>query len=143
MNTNKTTEKQIKKIFSDKLNVTTSADLDNRILANSINTLENLNHPSTNKFITITKFAAVFIFISAIVIFIVSQSPEQETAKPQAASMTQTPSEMVSTLRLNIAFREGGMDSVDEQFEKAEKRVRPGLNKRLTVEELLCELNGC
>jgi hypothetical protein len=44
-------------------------------------------------------------------------------------------------MSLNLAYRQGGMEAVDKQYEKAFKRTGPRPEK-LTVEDLFAELNG-
>jgi hypothetical protein len=58
--------------------------------------------------------------------------------KPQ-----KTPAELTSVISLNMAFRDGGMDAVEQQFQKAEKRVCSTTKERLTIDQLLCELSEC
>ena len=143
---NKNTEKHIKQVYTNKLPVTTSSDLDKRVLANSINTLENtkIANPA-NIWLTIahsriTQIAAVFIVISAICLF--SLSENNGTGSGIAAQAT-TPSELLSLVSLNTAFREGDMEAVEKQLDRAEKLTKPKQNERLTIDQLICDLDGC
>ena len=71
-------EKHIKDIYANKLQVTTSADLDKKILTNSMNTLEELKNKKSAKSVPniwriimtsrITKFAASVVIIIAVIL---------------------------------------------------------------------------
>jgi len=105
-----------------------------------------LNICSTFVMSRITQAAALLIVLSAICLLTLSHrgEPEQHGASgPEVLARYKTPGELVSFAAINMAFRNGGMQAVEEQFDKAETIVKPGLNKRLTVEELICELDDC
>ena len=150
----KNTEKHIKDIYTNKMQVTTSSDLDKRVLANSMSTLEEVKSESSaniqpNIWVIvaksrITQIAAMFIFLSAICLLTLSDKGEPEQHETTIAVRAKTPSELVSLISLNIAFRDGDdMEAVEKQFDKAERKVRPGLKERLTIDQLICELDGC
>ena len=153
----KSTEKFIKDIYTDKLQVATSSDLDKRVLANSMNTLEKVKSENSadiqrNIWVIvarsrITKVAAVLILLSTICLLTLSDKGEfeqPETTGVKVAVRAKTPSELVSLISLNIAFRDGDdMKAVEEQFDKAERKVRPGLKERVTIDQLICELEEC
>jgi hypothetical protein len=152
----KSTEKHIKKVYTNKLQVTTSSNLDKRVLANSMSTLEKVKSVNSaniqwNIWVIlaksrITQVAAVLIVLSAICLLTLSDKGEPEqhkTTGSEIAAISETPAELVSAITLNMAFRDGGMQAMEKQFEKAEKKVKPGLKTRLTVDQLICELDGC
>jgi hypothetical protein len=94
----------------------------------------------------ITQVAASLIVLSAICLLTLSHRDaieQYEVSGPETVARYKTPSELVSFAAINMAFRDGGMQAVEEQFDKAAKKVKAGLNERLTVEELICELNEC
>lgn len=152
----KNTKKLVRDIYTNNLRVTTTNDLDKRVLANSTSVLEKLNSQNLantrpNIWLTITKspltrLAAVLVVLSAIYFFASSDNNEfdRHTADaPQIADIPEeTPAELVSVIRLNMAFRDGGMKAMEEQLEKAEKKVKPDSKTPLTVDQLICELNG-
>ncbi|MFH1614647.1 MAG: hypothetical protein ABIG61_06155 [Planctomycetota bacterium] len=152
----KSTEKLIRDIYKNKLQVTTNSDLDKRILANSMSKLDkvkngNLANAQPNIWRMVTKsrigqIAAVIILLLAIYLLTVNDRDgleQHKTIVSQNVAIFETPAELVSAITLNMAFRDGGMPAMEKQFDKAEKKVKPGLKTSLTVEQLICELNGC
>ena len=147
----KSTEKLIRDIYTNKMQVTAGSDLDKRVLANSMNVLEKLrslnsanSQPNILVIIAgsrITRVAVVLIVLSAICLLTLSD--KGEIIESEVAVIYETPAELMSVISLNMAFRDGGMQAIEKQFDKAEKKVKPGLETRLTVEQLICELNGC
>ena len=94
----------------------------------------------------ITQVAVVLIVLSAIRLLTLSDKgklEQHETTGLEIAVISETPAELVSAIMLNMAFRDGGMQAMEKQFDKAEKKVKPGLKTRLTVDQLICELDGC
>ena len=92
----------------------------------------------------ITKLAvAAALVLGVLRLTVVEIGVPEQTKINEAAARSETPAEMVSILSLNMAFRDGGMEAVEEQFEKAEKRVKSGLKENVTADELICELGGC
>ncbi len=156
MKRNKRTEKLVKDVYTNKLQVTTSSLLDKRVLANSMSTLEkvkSVNSANIQRNIWviiaksgITQVAAVLVVFSAIGLLSLSDKGElgqRKTTGSKMAVISKTPAELVSAIVLSIAFRDGGMQAVEEQFDKAEKKVKPSLKMHLTVEQLIRELDGC
>jgi len=94
----------------------------------------------------IIKLAAAAVVIVAVCWLAARQKevPQQPgTNKAAAATIFETPAELVSIISLNMAFRDGGMEAVEEQFDKAAKKVKAGLNENISIDELICELDGC
>ncbi len=95
----------------------------------------------------IIKFAAA----AAVVVltacwFIMSDryEPKQhQTNRPVVAANPKTPAELVSVISLNMVFRDGGMKAMEKQLDMAEQKVKPGLKERITISQLLCELENC
>jgi len=153
----KSTEKFIKDIYTDKLKATTSSNLDKRVLANSMSTLEKIKSKKlANSELSIWRIiaknkagqmAAVIILILAISLFIINDQGklEERRFKDSIAITTEpeTPAELVSSITLTKAFQDGGMRAMEQQFDKAEKKVKPLLKTHLTVDQLICELDGC
>ena len=156
MKKTKSTGKFIKDIYTSKLRVTTSSDLDKRVLANSMNVLEKVKSKDSAKTqrdiwaiaarSRITQVAAVLIVLSAICLLTLSDKgePKQyETAGTEVAVISETPAELVSAISLSMAFRDGDLKAVERQFDKAEKKVKPSLTEQITIDQLICELEGC
>lgn len=92
----------------------------------------------------IGQIAAMIIVVSAICLVTLSDKDElerYETAVPGVAAKTEMPAKSLSLISLNIAYRKGGMEAVEKQYEKAFNRTGPRFVK-LTVEDLFMELNG-
>ena len=94
----------------------------------------------------IAQVAAAVILLLAVCRFIASDraGPEQQATNGQlVAANSQTPAELMSVISLNMAFRDGGIEAMEKQFDKAEKRVSPMLKEQMTIEQLMCELEYC
>ena len=152
----KNIEKHIKNIYANKMRITTSAELDEKILTNSMNTLEELKNKksaviSPNIWIIIaksrmTQFAAVVVVALALCWLAVSNTGELEQDRingSAVAVISETPAELMSVISLSITFRDGDMEALERQLDRAERKVRPGLTERLTIDQLLCELEEC
>jgi len=150
----KSTEQVIKNIYTNKLQVTTSSKLDKRVLTNSMSTLDKVKseksvspQPGIWNIVArsrIIQIASVIIVISAISLVTLSENDElerYETAVPGVAAKTEMPAKSLNLISLNIAYRKGGMEAVEKQYEKAFNRTGPRPVK-LTVEDLFMELNG-
>jgi len=68
---------------------------------------------------------------------------QQDTNRPAVAVRSETPAELVSAISLSMAFRDGDMEAMEKLFDKAEKKVKAGLKERITIDQLLCELEEC
>ena len=87
----------------------------------------------------VTKFAAAAVIIIGIGLhaFLVHQGPGEPPEPPYVKS----PTKMTTAMSLTMAYRRGGIDAVDEQFEKAIRMLGPR-PLRLTLGQLLSENNG-
>ena len=87
----------------------------------------------------LVKLAAAVIIV-AIGLLIIHQIPHRhEPAK--MSRMTKSPAEMLTMASLEAAYRHGGMEEVERQFEEAMELLGPRPAK-ITVKELLAEFNG-
>ena len=95
----------------------------------------------------IIKFAAAAAVVVLLVCwFAISNigKPEQQDMNGQVVAVaSKTPAELMSVISLNMAFRDGGMKAMEKQFDTAEQKVRPGLKERITISQLICELENC
>jgi hypothetical protein len=95
------------------------------------------------------KFAAAAVVVTAISLacwFAIGNTskPKQQSTQENVVAITpETPAKLTSVISLNMAFRNGGMKAVETQFAKAEKKIKPGLKERITIDQLMCELGEC
>ena len=89
----------------------------------------------------ITRIAAAAVIIVVVGFFAVHQGPDEQIDKRGVPHVARSPVEMLTAVSLNIAYRKGGMEAVEEQYNKVSKVVRPR-SKRLSVQQLLAEFNG-
>jgi hypothetical protein len=66
--------------------------------------------------------------------------PEEPPGHPQQA-VGQTPAQMVSMIALSTAFRRGGMEALDQQCERALKKLGPRPNS-VSMQELLKDMDS-
>jgi hypothetical protein len=88
----------------------------------------------------IIKLAAAAVIIIAITFFSIRQDQDRQEG-PGIGKATRTPAEMMTAMSLTIAYRKGGMEAVEEQYDKAYKQLGPR-PKSLSVEQILSEFNG-
>lgn len=67
----------------------------------------------------ITKLAAAAIVVIAIGLFISHRGPDEKIGKPVTSRVERSPAEMMTLISLNVAYRRGGMEAVEEQCLKA------------------------
>jgi hypothetical protein len=60
---------------------------------------------------------------------------------PQTVSVAKSPAEMLTAMSLNMAYRRGGIEAMDEQSSKAFEMLESKPAKA-SIQELLVELNG-
>ena len=86
---------------------------------------------------------AAVIAIVAFVILLTHRRPEKHTAPPvvTAANTVQSPTKMLSVLSLSLAYRQGGLDAVDEQYKKAFELLGQK-NTNISIADLLNDKNG-
>jgi len=89
---------------------------------------------------SITKFAAAAVIIVAISFFVFHKEP-LEQQRSQKVIVTKSPAEMLTLRSLKIAYRNGGIEAVETQCEKAIEKL--GLKpERISVQELLEDIIG-
>ena len=88
----------------------------------------------------ITRLAAAAVIIAAVGSLIAYRSSrKQEYA--QVASAAQSPAKMMTAISLTMAYRRGGMEAVERQFDKALKMLGPR-PASISLQELLENFNG-
>jgi hypothetical protein len=88
----------------------------------------------------ITRIAAAAMILIAVTFFSIRQDQDRQE-QPGIRKATQSPAEMMTAMSLTIAYRKGGMEAVEEQYDKAYKQLGPR-PKSLSVEQILSEFNG-
>ena len=79
-------------------------------------------------------------------LFFVGHGQEEQIEsqpKPQVVrslEVVKSSSKLTTLFSVNMAFRDGGIEAVEKQFDKAERKVRTGLKERVTIDQLICEL---
>ena len=97
-------------------------------------------HPNMQLFLWVrllVRVAAV-IAIVTFVILLMYKGPEKHIVKPIATvtDTVQSPTKMLSVLSLSLAYRQGGLDAVDEQSNKVFKMLGQK-NTNVSIGELL------
>lgn len=84
--------------------------------------------------------AAAAVIIVAVGLLMVYRNPPVQQP-PGIASAAKSPAEMLTAMSLNMAWRRGGIEAVDEQCNKAFEMLgsKPA---KASIRELLAELNG-
>ena len=131
----------------EKPHVTTGDAMDKRTLDNSFAAMDETiraNKPSAARIILrskMAKLAAAAIIIVAVGLLMVYQNPPVEQQPPKTVGPTKSPAEMLTAMSLNLAWRRGGIEAMDEQSSKAFKMLgsKPA---KATIKELSVELNG-
>jgi ethanolamine utilization protein EutQ (cupin superfamily) len=123
--------------------------MDRRVLDDSFTAMEETlgaNKPSSRRIILQSRAtrlaAAAAVIIVAITLLMVRQGPpEQHSRQTVATNMEKSPAKMLSMMSLNMAYRRGGIEAVDEQSNKAFEMLgsQPAI---VSVKELLAESNG-
>lgn len=89
----------------------------------------------------ITKLAAAAVIIIAVGLFLVHRGPDEQIKPTEVAKAAKSPAEMMTMASLNIAYRQGGIEAVEEICDRAFKMVGPR-PASLTVKQLLAEFNS-
>ena len=89
---------------------------------------------------TITRITAAAVIIIAVTFFSIRKE-QDEQEQPEVRKSTQSPAEMMTAMSLTIAYRKGGMEAVEEQYNRAYKLLgpRPG---SLSANQIFAESNG-
>ena len=84
---------------------------------------------------------AAVIFVAVSLLMVYRNPPVQQQPPQKTISVTKSPAEMLTAMSLNMAYRRGGIEAVDDQSKKAFKMLgsKP---VETTIEELSVELNG-
>jgi hypothetical protein len=88
----------------------------------------------------LVKIAAAALIILGVSIF-VTREDTGEQEQSNIVEATKSPAEMMTAMSLTIAYRKGGMEAMEEQYDEAYKQLGPR-PKSLSVEQMLSEFNG-
>jgi anti-sigma-K factor RskA len=85
---------------------------------------------------------AAIVAVIALVLFLIPRLPSKRV-EPMVATFVEdrSPVKMLSVLSLSLAYRQGGLDAVDEQCKKASELLGQK-NTTISIGELLNENNG-
>jgi len=88
----------------------------------------------------LTELAAAAVIIIAVSFFSIHQDQDKQE-RPRIGKVKQSPAEMMTAMSLKIAYRKGGIEAVEEQYNKAFKQLgpRPG---SLSAKQIFAESNG-
>jgi len=132
----------------EKPQVKTGSEMDKRTLNDSFAAMDKTiraQRPSTPGIILqsrMAKLAVAAVIFVAVSLFMVHQNPPVQQQSPkETVSAEKSPAEMLTAMSLNMAYRRGGIEAVDDQSNKAFKKLgsKPA---KATIEELSVELNG-
>jgi hypothetical protein len=140
------TENIEKFVRGGKPDVTTGRQMDKRVLDDSFGAMDETiraKKPGAARIILrsrATRLAAAAVIIVAIGLFTLQWDP-REQEPPQTPDVAKSPAEMLSVMSLNMAYRRGGIEAVDEQSNRAFEMLgsQPA---RVSIDELLAESNG-
>ena len=142
-------KENIEKFVRDrKPDVTTGRQMDNRVLADSFAAMDKTSgerKASAARMVLRGRMgrlavAAAAMIIAGVGLLMVYQKPPVQQP-PRIASAARSPAEMLTVMSLNIAWRRGGIEAVDEQSNKAFEMLG-SQPVRVSIRELLTESNG-
>ena len=118
-----------------KQHITTSRQMDKRTLDDSFAAMEQTiraksadHKPSTARIIILSRMmkltAAAAVIIVAISFFIAHQEPSEQGIT-RVLEIVESPSEIMTMKSLTIAYRQGGIEGIENQCEKALKILGP------------------
>ena len=88
----------------------------------------------------ITKITAAAVIILAVSFLSTHQDPGK-LEQPGIAEVTKSPVEMMTAISLERAFRQGGIEAVEEQCKQAFKPIAPRSGSS-SIKQILAEING-
>ena len=88
-----------------------------------------------------TKAAAAAVILVAVGLFFIHDRPTRQAQDYVQVEVAKSPIEMIKAKSLNLAYRRGGMEAVERQYDEAFKNAGPRPAK-LTIQVVLAEFNG-
>jgi hypothetical protein len=90
----------------------------------------------------ITRFvAAAAVIVVLISLFIVHRGPDEQVDVVAVADSTKSPAGLLTVASLNMAYRRGGIEALEKQFEEALEMLGPR-SINISDKQLLAEFNG-
>jgi hypothetical protein len=89
----------------------------------------------------VVKFAAAAVIIMAISFFVYRSEPAKQVDIPEETNVLESPIEMLTLSSLNAAYRNGGIEAVEAQCDKAMARLAAP-SETITIDQLLAELDN-
>ena len=131
---------------------TTSREMDKRILNDSFAAMDRITQanqtkyePSARRVIVLSRttrlVAAAAVIVVLISLFIVHRGPDEQVDTAVAANSTKSPAGLLTVASLNMAYRRGGIEALEKQFEKALEMLGPR-SINISNKQLLAEFNG-
>ena len=144
---NDKSEKNISRLLKQSDNSTVPSEkFTQDLIAKSLNELSQKQPGKSVRLLRLAKITAAAVIILAVSLFVDYRRPgnqinDSDTSKVVPASAS--PSEMMSVISLNLIFRDGDMEAIEKHLDKAERKTKPKLKEHLTIDQLICELDGC
>jgi hypothetical protein len=138
-------EKRIENLIR-KINVTPDAEKDIKTLQDVLEAHKK-SQKAANPAVIVNKWKIVQLAAAAAVIcvvslfFITDTNNRQYNETKEAALESKMPSELTTVISLNMAFRNGDMQSLQNQLNEADKKLKHGRENRVTIDQLISELN--
>ena len=85
--------------------------------------------------------AAAAVLVVAVGILLYPKEPSVVVERPRTARVEKAPAELLTAMSLSLAYRRGGMEALDEQFDEALRRLGPRPS-HIMLSQLLTEFNG-
>lgn len=89
----------------------------------------------------LTRFSAAAVILVVAGLFFIHDRPTRQTQDYARVEVAKSPIEMITPMSLNLAYRRGGLEAVERQYDEAFKNAGPRPAK-LTIEDVLAEFNG-
>lgn len=130
----------------EKPHVTTGGSMDKRTLNDSFAAMDETiraNKPNAAGIILrsrAVRLAAAAVIIVSVGLLMVYRNPPVQPP-PRTVGTAKSPAEMLTMISLNIAYRRGGIEAVDEQTSKAFEMLG-SQSATVSIHELLAESNG-
>ncbi|OHB80890.1 MAG: hypothetical protein A2Z38_06235 [Planctomycetes bacterium RBG_19FT_COMBO_48_8] len=131
----------------EKPHVTTGGEMDKRTLDASFAAMDETiraGKPNAAGIILrsrTAKLAAAAVILVAVGLLMVYRNPPMSQQQPGTVIVAKSPADMLTAMSLNMAWRRGGIEAVDEQSSRAFKMLESKPAKA-SIQELLVELNG-
>jgi len=132
-------------VRAGKANVTTNPQMDKRVLGDSFAAMDETvaGKSSAARMILrsrATRLAAAAAILIALALLLIQSNPPEQAHAP-TRNVAKSPADMLSAISLNMAYRRGGIEAMDDLSNEAFEMLgsQPG---KVSIRELLTESNG-